>query len=52
MTEIGLAISVIVIFLIRIGIPLLLLVALGIVIDRWQRRLHEDAHRYDQQQLR
>ncbi len=33
--------SVIGLFMLRIGVPVLLLVALGIVIDRWQSRREE-----------
>lgn len=30
--------SVVVMFFLRIGIPVIILVGLGIVVDRWQRR--------------
>ncbi len=33
--------SVVGLFMLRIGVPVLLLVALGIVIDRWQTRREE-----------
>lgn len=38
MAEIGLTLSVIVLFIIRIGIPVIVLVTLGILIDRWQSK--------------
>jgi hypothetical protein len=37
MTEVGTVLTVIGMFLIRIGIPLILLIALGTLIERWQR---------------
>jgi hypothetical protein len=33
--------SVIGLFMLRIGVPVLLLVALGIIVDRWQSRREE-----------
>jgi hypothetical protein len=33
--------SVIALFMLRIGVPVLLLVALGIIVDRWQTRREE-----------
>ena len=33
--------SVVGLFMLRIGVPVLLLVALGIIIDRWQSRREE-----------
>ena len=48
MTEFGLVLSVVVMFFVRIGIPLLLLVVLGMIIDRWQKKQHEDAFRQQQ----
>ncbi|MCB9451093.1 MAG: hypothetical protein H6672_06615 [Anaerolineaceae bacterium] len=35
-------VSVVVLFILRIGIPVLVLVGLGVVIDRWQRRREAD----------
>lgn len=46
MTELTLVIDVVLMFFVRIGIPLILLVVLGVLIDRWQRRLHERADQY------
>ena len=43
MTEFTLIINVILMFFLRIGLPLIVLVILGIVVDRWQTRLHQDA---------
>jgi len=34
--ELGLILNVTLMFLVRIGIPLLVLIILGVVIDRWQ----------------
>lgn len=34
--ELGLIFNVTLMFLVRIGIPLLVLIILGVVIDRWQ----------------
>ena len=36
MNEIALFLSIIVMFVIRIGLPVLTLIALGILFDRWQ----------------
>lgn len=44
MTELGLVINVIILFFVRIGIPLILLVVLGTVIDRWQSKQRINAH--------
>lgn len=44
MSELELVLSVIAFFMVRIGIPLILLVALGTMIDRWQRQQHEKHH--------
>lgn len=38
MTDIMMVVSVAGLFLVRVGIPIIALVALGIVVDRWQRR--------------
>jgi len=40
MSEFELVLSVMGLFMLRIGIPLILLVTLGTVIDRWQRNHH------------
>jgi len=42
MNDIIMVMSVVVMFFLRIGIPVIILVGLGILIDRWQR--HRDAH--------
>lgn len=41
MADVGLVVSVVFLFVIRIGIPVILLIALGTFIDRWQRQRHE-----------
>ena len=41
MNDIVLILEVIGLFLLRIGIPLILLVTLGTLIDRWQTRVHK-----------
>ena len=46
MTELTLVINVFLMFFVRIGIPLIMLVILGVVIDRWQRKLHDQANQY------
>jgi uncharacterized membrane protein len=51
MTELQLVIYVIFFFFVRIGIPLILLVILGTVIDRWQRKLHNESDQYRNDQL-
>ncbi|MCA9884765.1 MAG: hypothetical protein KC546_05310 [Anaerolineae bacterium] len=50
MSDINLIFDVAVMFIIRIGIPLLLLVVLGTIIDRWQRKLHAEAEQEKQRQ--
>lgn len=48
MQEIQLIVSVAVMFFLRIGIPLLVLIVLGTLIDRWQtNRENEIRQRYD-----
>lgn len=42
MSEIQLVADVIFLFLFRIGLPLLVLVIVGVAIERWQRKLHEE----------
>ena len=42
MNDIVLILEVIGLFLLRIGIPLILLVTLGTLIDRWQSRAHKN----------
>lgn len=37
--------SVVVLFLIRIGVPVIILISLGILIDRWQSRREESVQR-------
>jgi hypothetical protein len=47
MQDLQLVIGVAVMFFVRIGIPLLLLIALGTIIDRWQTaRENEIRRRY------
>jgi hypothetical protein len=38
MDELMMVVGVAVLFLLRIGVPVILLVGLGILIDRWQRQ--------------
>ncbi|MBZ0274693.1 MAG: hypothetical protein K8I60_01030 [Anaerolineae bacterium] len=45
MNDIMLVMSVIVMFTVRIGIPVIILVGLGVLIDRWQRRRESDIDR-------
>jgi len=42
MQDIQLVFGVAVMFLLRIGIPVLLLIALGVIIDRWQTTREND----------
>lgn len=42
MAEISLVIGVIGLFFVRIGVPIILLVILGTLIDRWQTRQQEE----------
>lgn len=42
MVEFELLISVIAMFFIRIGIPLLVLIILGVVVDRWQTKREQE----------
>ena len=44
MESIGLTVSVLILFLIRIGIPVLLLIILGTLIDRWQTAREKNIH--------
>lgn len=49
MTELELVLSVIGMFILRIGIPLILLVILGTMIDRWQRRSYIESNQHHDQ---
>jgi hypothetical protein len=42
MEQLLLVISVAVMFIIRIGIPVILLLSIGILIDRWQSKREKD----------
>jgi hypothetical protein len=46
MEDLLLTLSVALMFFLRIGIPVLVLVALGAVIDRWQSRRDDYIRRY------
>lgn len=46
MVELQTVVTVIVLFMIRIGIPLALLVGLGVLIDRWQSKRQGDIQNY------
>jgi hypothetical protein len=49
MEQLLLVVSVAVMFLVRIGIPVILLLAIGILIDRWQskreREVQQEIHK-------
>ena len=45
MDEILVALAVAALFLIRIGVPVAILIVLGILIDRWQSNTHHRAGR-------
>lgn len=49
MSDLNLVFEIAVMFIVRIGVPLLLLVVLGVIIDRWQRRLHAQAEQQKEQ---
>ena len=42
MENVLMIVSVAVLFLVRIGVPVLLLVSLGLLIDRWQSKREHD----------
>lgn len=46
MKEIWLVLSVVGLFLLRIGVPLLLLMLVGVFIERWQTRREEEVRQY------
>ena len=46
MNELVITLGVAVLFLIRIGIPVALLVGLGVLIDRWQSKREAEVERY------
>lgn len=46
MNEISMIISVAGLFIIRIGVPVAILIIIGILIDRWQTRLDKDLREY------
>lgn len=43
MESILLTLSMIAMFLLRVGIPVILLIALGMVVDRWQRHRNTES---------
>lgn len=45
MENVLLTLSVIALFLVRVGIPVILLIALGMVIDRWQKHRNVEVQR-------
>jgi hypothetical protein len=51
MIELQTVIGVIILFVIRIGIPLALLVGLGVLIDRWQSKREEEVVQYRQRHV-
>lgn len=44
MEQLLLTISVAALFLLRIGVPVVMLITLGVVIDRWQAKRDQKAH--------
>ena len=42
MDQLLLTISIVALFLLRIGVPVIILITIGVVIDRWQS--HRDQH--------
>lgn len=42
MNDLMLTLSVIILFLVRIGVPVFVLVTIGILLDRWQSRRETD----------
>ena len=42
MDDLLLTLSIIILFLVRVGVPVLVLVTLGVLIDRWQSRRETD----------
>lgn len=46
MNELMLIIEVTILFFLRIGIPVLALIILGVVIDRWQSRREAEVQNY------
>lgn len=49
MSDLNFVFEIAVMFIVRIGVPLLLLVILGVIIDRWQRKLHAQAEQQKEQ---
>jgi hypothetical protein len=45
MAEIGTVLAVIGLFLLRVGLPIVLLIALGLLIDRWQTKRNAEIKR-------
>ena len=43
MNEIQLAVGVVALFVARIGLPMLILIVIGILVDRWQSKRNQDA---------
>lgn len=48
MADFGLVLSVILLFVVRIGIPLIVLIAIGTFIDRWQQKRRSFTYRLDE----
>jgi hypothetical protein len=42
MDDIGMVLGVVVLFLVRVGLPVIALVALGLLVDRWQSKRERD----------
>lgn len=45
MESVLLTLGVVAVFLVRVGIPVILLIALGMVIDRWQKHRNVEVQR-------
>jgi hypothetical protein len=42
MLEIGTILAVVALFMVRVGLPIILLIALGLLIDRWQSKRNDE----------
>ena len=51
MIELQTVVGIVALFILRIGIPLALLVGLGIIIDRWQRKRADEVEQYRRQHM-
>lgn len=51
MIELQAVVGIVALFIMRVGIPLALLVGLGVLIDRWQQKRAEEVEEYRQQNM-